>query len=76
MTFSKDIRLISSKFIPSQNATKLSHTLTKVMRLYARGGFVVHLVLMDMEFECIRNDFEKVAINNTTAREHVGEIER
>ena len=56
ITFSRDIRLISAEYIPSQNAATLSHALTKVVRLYARGGFIVHLVLMDMEFECIKDD--------------------
>ena len=32
--------------------------------------------MMDMEFEKIRDEFDKVVVNTTAAREHVGEIER
>ena len=76
MTFSRDIRLITGEYIPSRSAVMLSSALTKVVRLYAQGGFVVRLVLMDMEFVCIKDNFDKVQINTTAAREHEGEIER
>ena len=36
----------------------------------------MRLILMDMEFEKIKDDFDKVELNTTAAREHVGEIER
>ena len=36
----------------------------------------VCLVMMDMEFEKIKDDFDRVEVNTTAAREHVGEIER
>ena len=35
----------------------------------------MHVVLMDMEFEKIKDEFMLVYINTTAAREHVGEIE-
>jgi hypothetical protein len=47
MTFSRDIRMITAEFIPSRAAAMLSSALTKIVKLYARGGFVVRLVLMD-----------------------------
>ena len=46
------------------------------MKIYALHGFVVRLVLMDMEFEKIKDEVGLVEINTTAAREHVGEIER
>ena len=44
--------------------------------VYARGDFIVRLVMMDMEFEKIKDKFDTVVVNTTGAREHVGEIER
>ena len=32
--------------------------------------------MMDMEFEKIKDEFDRVEVNTTAAREHVGEIER
>ena len=54
----------------------LSSSLKKIFRLYLRGGFVVKTLLMDMEFECLKDEFDVVTVNTTAAREHVGEIER
>ena len=36
----------------------------------------MQLVLMDMEFEKIRDEFDTVVVNTTATREHVAEIER
>ena len=48
----------------------------KVVYGYARGGFVVNLMLMDQEFEKIKDVLPLVEVNTTAAREHVPEIER
>ena len=47
MTFLRDIRMITAEFIPSRAAAMLSSALMKIVKLYAQGGFVVRLVLMD-----------------------------
>jgi hypothetical protein len=46
------------------------------MKVYARGGFAVQTMMMDMEFEKLVDLLPTVAINTTAAQEHVGEIER
>ena len=43
---------------------------------YARGGFVVNLILMDMEFAKIKDLLPMVEVNTKAAREHCPEIER
>ena len=43
-----------------------------IVKLYARGGFLICLVLMDTEFEKIKDKVVLVEVNNTAAREHVG----
>jgi hypothetical protein len=47
-----------------------------VLKVYAREGFVVQTMVMDMEFEKLVDLLPNVAINTTAAREHVGEIEQ
>ena len=37
---------------------------------------MVLLVLMNMEFDKIKEDFAAVEVNTTAAQEHVGKIER
>ena len=46
-----------------------THTLRKVIFLYARGGFVVRHAMMDMEFEKVKNLVLLVEVNTTAARE-------
>ena len=75
-TLSRKIKLQTVEHIQSQTAMLLSNTLTKVMRLYAQGGFVVNLIMMDGEFAKLESSFDLVEINTTAAREHVGEIKR
>ena len=50
VTFSRKIRMITAKYIPSRTAQQLANSLTKVVNTYARGGFVIYLALMDIEF--------------------------
>ena len=40
------------------------------MKLYARGGFVVNLIMIDGEFATLESEFDLVEINTTAAREH------
>ena len=44
--------------------------------LYARGGFIVNLALVDKEFDAVKEHLPFLQVNTTAAREHVGEIER
>ena len=47
----------------------------EIVKLYAVGGFVVHNVLMDGEFEKVKPEVELIDMNISAAREHVGKIE-
>ncbi len=47
-----------------------------MVKLYAGGGFVVRLVLVDMEFEKVKDKSDRVEISTTAAREHVCKIEQ
>ena len=76
VTYSRSIKYTTSEFIPTRTARQLANSLMKVVYGYARGGFVVNLMLMDQEFEKIKDVLPLVEINTTAAREHVPEIER
>ena len=43
--------------------------------IYARGGFVVNLAVIDNKFDAVKKHVPFLAVNTTAAREHVGEIE-
>ena len=42
--------------------------------MYAWGGFIVNLILMDQEFAKLELPLDLVEINTTAARKHIGEI--
>ena len=44
--------------------------------LYARNGFVVNTILMDLEFEKVKDECPGVEFNLASAREHIEESER
>ena len=73
---SRGISLVTIEYLPSRTAKRLAITLERVLKVYARGGFAVQTMMMDMEFEKLVDLLPSVAINTTAAREHVGEIER
>ena len=76
VTYSRSIKFTTTEYIPTRTAGKLAKSLMKVVYGYARGGFVVNLMLMDMEFEKVKDKLPLVEVNTTAAREHVPEIER
>jgi hypothetical protein len=76
VTVSRGIKLYTAEFTPSRTVEMLTSKLMKVVRIYRRGGFLVRTALMDMEFKPLADLCEEVDVNTTSAREHVGDIER
>ncbi len=75
-TLSWKLRLATVKQLPSHTATQLSNSLTKIVKLYACTGFIVRVIMMDQEFDKVKDACNMVEINITAVREHIGEIER
>ena len=70
-TLSRDIRLGTTEHVPICTAKNLANSLMKVVKLYAKGGFVVRNVLMDGEFEKFKPEIILIELNISAAREHV-----
>ena len=71
---SRNIMLTTIEHAPDCKALKLGYLLHWIMNTYARAGFNVHTILMNNEFEKVR-DYAHTTLNITAALEHVGEIE-
>ena len=76
MTLSRKIRLVTAKYLQPWMAKQLGSLLTKVVNLYARGGFTVCTILMDQEFDKVTDLLPNVEVNTTAACEHIAEIKR
>jgi hypothetical protein len=75
VSVARGLNLVTAKFTPFQTAKQLAAGITRMIDLYACREFQVGTVLMDNEFEKLRNLVPILAINTTAAKEHVPEVE-
>ena len=71
VSFSRNIKLLTVEHVPNRTVGQLSKSTVKIVKLYAKGGFQVKVVLMDKEFDKIRDAVGHLEINTTAEREHV-----
>ena len=55
---------------------QLSRSIKEILQPYLQGGFIIHVILMVMEFETIKDKIGPMDVNPTVTREYVGKIER
>jgi hypothetical protein len=61
---------------PSQTAKNLAAQIRCIIELYAKDGFQVGTVLINIKFESLRNLMPSIAINMTAARKLISKIKR
>jgi hypothetical protein len=78
VTCSRNIKFDTAELLENRERKSILQALTKVIRIYKARGLDVQFMLMDGEFEPLRDDLTtlKVTLNVTANDEHVGEIER
>ena len=76
MTLSRRIRLTTVEHIPGRRARVLADILKKIIRIFARGGFMVNLILMDQELDKIVDRMGMAIVNTCATNEHVTDAER
>jgi hypothetical protein len=74
VSMSRGLHLITAKRTPSQTAKNLAAGISRIMELYAKGGFQVGTVLMGKKFDCLQNLVPIIIINKTVSRKHVPKI--
>jgi hypothetical protein len=72
---SRGIKLMIVEVLTNQTMKEFCNALKKAIIIYCRGGYMVRKCLMDMEFNKLVHNIEKVIVNSTAFREHVGHIE-
>jgi hypothetical protein len=77
VSVSCNINLITIVHTPSpRTASSLGSLLQRIVCVYARAGFTVQLILMDIEFNKVQDHVPMLDLNTTAASKHVGDIER
>ena len=75
-TFSIKMKFQTAEFIPKQTARLLAKSLKRILLLYARGGYILKLALMEKYFDAVKEHLPFLEVNTAAARKHIAEIER
>ncbi|KAL7464228.1 hypothetical protein ACHAXS_004562, partial [Conticribra weissflogii] len=75
-TMSRGIIFITTKHIPMQNSLQLKQSLLRVLQIHSRAGFMVQTILVDGQFESLKEQLSNTVVNTTANLEHVGDIEQ
>ena len=67
VTIWRKIRLRTAEHLLTRTAESLINSLKRVINLYARGGYTVDLIMMDQEFEKLKEKLELIEVNTTAA---------
>jgi hypothetical protein len=68
---SRQIKFITAEYLATCTAKSLSKHLTQVVQVYTQAGFTVRTILMDGEFEKVKEELPYLICNMTAAKEHV-----
>jgi hypothetical protein len=72
----RKIKMTTAEHMPNRKVPSLIKSLKKFINLYKAQGFIVHTALMDIEFECLKDDFPGINLNTTAMSDNVPEVER
>ncbi len=76
MTISRRIKFITAEHVPVRTAKCLAKHIDQVVHVYKQARFTSRTILMDREFEKIKDLVPRLKCNTTTAKEHVSEAEQ
>ena len=70
------LKFVTVEHTPVRTAKSLVKHIKCVIQFYDRAGFTVRYVMMDGEFEKVKELLPTIVCNTTSAKEHVAEAER
>jgi hypothetical protein len=76
LTISRQIKFIAAEHVSTCTAKSLSKHIISVIQVHARAGFNVHTILMDGEFEKVKEELLLLVCNTTAEKEHVSKAKR
>ena len=68
MTISRWIKFITLEYVPVRMAKSLAEHIDRVVHVYVRAGFTVRTILMDGDFEKIKDLVPRLECNTTAAK--------
>ena len=64
------------EYTPARTSKSLVKHIKRVLKVYNRAGFTVRYVMMDGEFEKVKELLPTIVCNTNSMKEHVAEAER
>ena len=62
------LNLVTAKQMPSRTAKNLAASIKRSTALYSRGGFPMGTIMVDNEFEKLRDLASKIVVNTTATK--------
>ena len=75
-TFSWKIKFMTVKHTTVHTARQVVKFTKPVLRVCNHAGFTVRYIIVDWEFEKVKEELTKILFNPTAAKDHVAEEER
>ena len=75
LTVAIKLKFVTVEHTPVHTAKSLVKHIKRVLQVYDRSGFTVRYIMMDREFEKVKELLPTIVCNITTAKEHVAEAE-
>ena len=76
LSLSRQIKFITVEYVATRMAKSPSKHLIQVVQVYMQAGFTVRTILMDGEFEKIKDNLPSLICNTTVAKEHMSDAEQ
>ena len=76
LTVAIKLKFVTVEHIPVHTAKSLVKHIKRVLQVYDRAGFTVRYMMMDGEFEKVKELLPTIVCNTTYEKEHVAEAER
>ena len=76
LTVAIKLKFVTVEHTPVRTAKSLVKHIKRVLQVYDREGFTVRYIMMDGEFEKLKELLPTIVCNTTAAKEHVAEAER
>ena len=75
LTVARKLNFLTVEHTPVRTSKSLVKHIKRVLQVYDRAGFTVRYIMMDGEFEKVKELLSTIVCNTTATKEHVVEAE-
>ena len=76
LTVAIKLKFVTVEHAPVRTTKSLVKSIKRMLQVYDRAGFTVRYIMMDGEFEKVKDLLPTIVCNTNAAKEHIAETER